>query len=267
MDEVMVALKNYLVAFYVLMPERSISRLKMIGSGTLVELEQGHHILTAAHVWHKTREADKVGLVLTDHQSSFLMPRDSLQAKEAWSGKTTEWGPDVAILKIPSPFIPTISAHKSFLNLDLQKENYRTSPPTIENRLWAVTGMVGELSEIQDHPETRTTEGHVHGEAFFSVVHDRHERNGFDYFDLGADLSLSGVPSSFGGVSGGGLWEIKLSMSESTNEIYWDGKRHLRGVAYWQSECLKDHRVIRCHGPKSIYERAWESWSLSSGED
>ena len=67
MDEVMVALKNYLVAFYVLMPERSISRLKMIGSGTLVELEQGHHILTAAHVWHKTREADKVGLVLTDH--------------------------------------------------------------------------------------------------------------------------------------------------------------------------------------------------------
>lgn len=267
MDEVMNSLKNYLVAFYILIPQRQQSRIRMIGSGTLVELDRDHYILTAAHVWHETREADNVGLVLTDHQSSFLIPRDSLQAKEVWSGRLTEWGPDVALLKIPSPFIPTISAHKSFLNLALQKQNLRTSPLTIQNGFWAVTGMVGELSEVQDHPETGTTEGHVDGEAFFSAVQDTHEHNGFDYFDLGANLSLSGVPSSFGGVSGGGLWEIKLSMSESTNEIRWDEKRHLRGVAYWQSEGSTNHRVIRCHGPKSIYETAWESWSLSSGED
>ena len=118
--------------------------------------------------------------------------------------------------------------------------------------------MVGELSEIQDHTDTRTIEGHVHGEAFFSVVQDTHEHNGFDYLDLGADLRSPGVPSSFGGVSGGGLWEIKLTMSGDTKEIHWDGKRYFRGVAYWQSDGSTNRRVIRCHGSKSIYEKLWK---------
>ena len=50
MDEVMDSLQNYLVAFYIVVPERPLPRLRMIGSGTLVELEDAHYILTAAHV-------------------------------------------------------------------------------------------------------------------------------------------------------------------------------------------------------------------------
>jgi hypothetical protein len=266
MDEVMASLKNYVVAFSVVIPERPRSRLRMIGSGTLVEFEGAHYIMTAAHVWHATSVADQIALALTDHQSTFTIPRGSLLVKVLWSGELTEWGPDMALMKIPSSFIPTISAHKSFLNFALRKENFQTAPPTIENGLWAVTGMVGEFSEIQDHPETRRLEAHVHGEAFFSVVQDTHEHGGFDFFDLGADLRLTGVPSSFGGISGGGLWEIKLSRSASTKEIRWDQKRYLCGVAYWQSEGSTNRRVIRCHGPKSIYETAWERWALSTGE-
>jgi len=260
------SLKNYLVAFYLLIPGKLQPRLRTIGSGTLVELERAHYVLTAAHVWHEARGADQIGLVLTDHQSSFMMPRESISVEELWSGKLLEWGPDMALLKLPAPVVPTISAHKSFLNLALQKGSLASCPPTTESGLWAVTGMVGEFSEVQKHPETRILEGHVHGEAFFSAVQLTHEHDGYDYFDLGADLKLPGVPSSFSGVSGGGLWDVKLSISKSNKDIRWDGKRYLRGVAFWQSEGSTDRRIIRCHGPKSIYERAWESWSLPSGK-
>jgi len=257
LDEVILSLKNYLVALYVLLPEKLQPRLRLIGSGTLVEIEGTHYILTAAHVWHATRGVEQIGLVLTDQQSSFMMPRDSICAKELWNGEVSEWGPDIALLKLAPPVILTITARKSFLNLARQKEARTSCPPATENGLWAVTGMVGEFSEFQAHPEARTIEGHVHGTAFFSSVQQVHQRDGYDYFDLGANLQLPGVPSSFGGVSGGGLWEIKLSMTNS-KEISWDEKRYFRGVAFWQSEVSDGHRMIRCHGPKSIFEKAWE---------
>lgn len=257
LDEVIYSLKNYLVALYVLLPEKPQPRLRLIGSGTLVEIEGSSYILTAAHVWHATQGVEQIGLVLTEQQTSFMMPRDSICAKELWKGEVSEWGPDIVLLKLAPAAISTIAASKSFLNLALQKEALTSYSPPPENGLWAVTGMVGEFSEFTPYPEARTIEGHAHGSAFFSSVHQMHQRDGYDYYDLGANLQLPGVPSSFGGVSGGGLWQINLSMAKS-GTILWDEKRYFRGVAFWESEKTGNHRIIRFHGPKSIFEKAWE---------
>lgn len=56
---------------------------------------------------------------------------------------------------------------------------------------------------------------HTGRRAFYSAVQEAHEHDGYDYFDLAANLSLPGVPKSLAGVSGGGLWQIKLSMTKS----------------------------------------------------
>lgn len=111
---------------------------------------------------------------------------------------------------------------------------------------------------VQPHLETSTVECHIQGKAFFSAVQQTHEHNGYDYFDLGANLKLADVSSSFGGVSGGGFWQINLSMAKSRT-VSWDGKRFFRGIAFWETEKTDGHRMIRCHGPKSIFEKAWES--------
>ena len=74
-------------------------------------------------------------------------------------------------------------------------------------------------------------------------------------------MKLCGVPSSFGGVSGGGLWEVGLSM-EKSRAISWDGRRRFRGVVFWQSAISDGRRVIRCHGPQSIFEKVWELRAL-----
>lgn len=106
LDEVILSLKNYLVALYVVLPEKPQSRLRLIGSGTLVEIEGSSYILTAAHVWHATRGVEQISLVLTEHQSSFMIPRDSICAKELSKGEVSEWGPDIALLKLSLPVIP-----------------------------------------------------------------------------------------------------------------------------------------------------------------
>lgn len=266
MDDVILELKNYLVAVFILLPERQ-QPIRLIGSGTLVEVEGVHHILTAAHVWHETREAKEIGLVITEHQALFTMPRDSINVKELWNGKISEWGPDLALLRLAPQFGSTVAARKSFMNLIQQKELLASCQPASEKELLAVTGMAGEFSEITSHPEEKTVEVHADGKAFFSLLQQKHQRDGYDYLDLGANLKLSGVPSSFIGVSGGGLWQIKLSMAKS-GTISWDGKRYFRGVAFWQSaEDSDGRRIIRCHGPKSIFEKAWESWALPRGKD
>ena len=124
-----------------------------------------------------------------------MVLRDAIPHQELWDGKVSEWGPNIALLKLAPSDVAIIKTHKSFLYLAQQKEALATCPPVIEKGLWAVTGMVREFTEVQPNPEARTVTCHIHGEAFISAVQRTYEHNGYDYFDLGANLELSGVPS------------------------------------------------------------------------
>lgn len=263
LDEVCSQLKNYCVPIFGLSPNEPDQHFRLIGSGTLVEIEGKHSILTAAHVWREPRDAEEVGLTLTDFPSySFVrMPRATIRDLCLWDRPDSEWGPDLALLELALPFVSTIVAHKSFVNLSQKRVEFASCAPNIEKGLWAVTGMVGELSEIYHSEEERTTRAAVHGRAFFSTVHQSHLEGGYDFIDLSAKMDLPDVPSSFGGVSGGGLWEVGLSIGKS-GKIFWDEKRNFRGVAFWQSAKSDGRRVIRCHGPRSIFEKGWEVWAL-----
>jgi hypothetical protein len=265
LNEVALELQHYFVPIFVLLPQNPSPNLRLIGSGTLLEIEGTHHILTAAHVWHEAKGADQIGLALTNYRSRFLIRRDAIASKELWSSEDSQWGPDLALLEIPPPFVSTIAAHKSFLNLSQQRTTFASRQPVTGKELWAVTGMVGEFSKVQNSQEERIIDADIQARAFFSVLQQTHEHNEYDYIDLSAK-DLTGVPSSFGGVSGGGLWDIYLSITKS-GEIIWDEKRHFRGVAFWQSAVSNGRRVIRCHGPKSIFKTAWTLLGLSEASN
>lgn len=255
------SLQNFLVAMFVV-SEQPMPRVSPIGSGTLVELEGSHYILTAAHVWNEARQAKDVGLALTASPSQFLVPRNLIQSRQLWVRKHPEWGPDLALLQLPPSDVARIKARKSFLNLAEQRAAFAARPPNTLKGYWAVTGMVGEFSTVEVDHEARIIQAGIGSRAFFTAIRDTHDRAGYDYFDVGAKLELPGTPFSFGGVSGGGLWEIGLTVAKS-GDIVWDGKRQFRGVAFWESPpSRRGRRVIRCHGPHSIFKRAWASSDL-----
>ncbi len=116
LDEVALQLKNYLVPICGLSPQSNDHPFRFTGSGTLVRIDNSHYVLTAAHVWTETQSMDEIGLILTDHPSQFKIPK-AVRVKLAWDGKISEWGPDLALLELPSSVVQTIEAHKSFLNL------------------------------------------------------------------------------------------------------------------------------------------------------
>ena len=82
-------------------------------------------------------------------------------------------------------------------------------------------------------------------------------QDNFDYLFLEALYNeLYEGPGSYGGFSGGGLWQLLLTASGNKLEV---NDRLLSGVAFYQSEKKCDDagrvaREIKCHGRKSIYE-------------
>ena len=256
-------LQHYLAPIFGLTDANQRDPLRLVGSGTFVKIDSTYSILTAAHVWDATERFHAIGLALTAYESCFSIPRDMISVRRLRDRTSDEFGPDLALLKIPDALVARILAHKSVLDLSRQRGIFCTEPSELDSGIWAVTGMAEGLSEVRARPEEHTFEADVHGRAFFCGIQHIHERNGYDYLDAGADMMTAGIPQSFGGVSGAGLWQIPLLLDKE-GQISWNRKKNFRGVAFWESAIQEGRRVIRCHGPKSLFERAWKEWGLPS---
>ena len=257
-------LRHYCIPILTLDENKSPPKLKPSGSGTLARVGDRHYVLTAAHVWDEVKKSEQIYFQITERWAAFSIKRDHVSAQcipDIKPQKWGEWGPDLALLELPLADVSEIRARKSFLDLQEQRCESQKHPSQIEKTSWAVMGMVGECSSVERRSEEHAVITNVHMNAYFGGVQKRHDRNSFDYLDVSAKLSLNDVPESFGGISGGGLWQVALTQS-GDGDFEWDGARHFRGVAFWQSPAENDRRVIRCHGPTSIYETAWKTWDL-----
>jgi hypothetical protein len=254
-DQAENSLWHYFVPILALRKHEGKPKPKLIGSGTLIKIDGKGYILTAAHVWHEAERADSIHLLIKKGgRAKVEIPLANISARTIWDREgPEEWGPDLALLEIPPPQLTTISAYKSFLSFEQQLADLSENPPVIENSFWAMYGLVGEFSKVSvDHK--RRIDVELVARAFFGGVTQTHWIEGFDYYDAGVELWLPGVPSSHGGMSGGGLWEVGISISKS-GDYSWDGRRRFRGVVFWESKPADEQRIVRSHGPCSIFER------------
>jgi hypothetical protein len=80
--------------------------------------------------------------------------------------------------------------------------------------------------------------------------------NEFDYFDFDVFYNeRTQSPHSFGGVSGGGLWQVLIAQDENGQVLL--KETILSGVAFYQSPLVDKKRIIKCHGRQSIYKQAY----------
>lgn len=258
-------IQAYLAPLLVISPDapKDRSPVSLAGSGTFVELAGRHYILTADHVWTRTEGWEELAIALAADGKPLGIPRKHLIPRRLGGPPYNEWGPDLALLEIPPHFVPTIKGRKSFVNLAKRRAMLSTRPPRLEKALWAVMGVVQEKSEVKPRTESGLVLVNIRGEAFFGVTCTADDRGGYDYLTTSAKTTLPNVPASFRGVSGGGLWEVGLTMRKSTGEISWEREHHFRGVAFWEQPKPPNEIAIRCHGPRSIFETAWKEWGLN----
>jgi hypothetical protein len=214
----------------------------LAGTGTLLESNGAHFILTARHVWaERLAGADQVAITLkpgVPHR--FAINRKDfdvfgLPRPDEWN----QWGPDLALLRISKEHVGSILTHKVFLSLQ--------RPARQLGRVLEVQVLMGtpfDLSRTIDaHAELQIT-------GWFLGPERKQERGGLDYLDYELDLTFPGMPRRFGGVSGGGVWNVYIYRSPETGEIDWGIALH--GVAFYELDIVNEHRPIRCHGPQSL---------------
>jgi hypothetical protein len=219
---------------------------RFCGCGTLVESGGKQFILTAAHCAEALSTWPKIDLGLGEYVHSFNFPNESpaitLKGKEFG-----EWGPDLAYLPIPAAAVADLRARKVFCNLDRSERAMLLENPDTHLGLWAVVGAPALTSSLdQHHLQLSQT-------AFFVQIAKTYRRNRYDYLDMALPVGRQGIPPSFAGVSGGGLWQIDI-LRDPDGQWFSKDAPHLEGVAYYENHDQQSF-VVRCHGRRSIYGR------------
>ncbi|ANM28513.1 hypothetical protein ABI59_01050 [Acidobacteria bacterium Mor1] len=224
---------------------RDESQFAHCGSGTLVMHANEPLVLTAAHCARALSQWDAIGLVLVDYRHRFVMP--NLGPIFVDEPKTEELGPDLAFLKIPASDIGTLCAHKIFFNLG-RGEHLGKDDPATEMGLWALVGAPAETSDLEDPSDLGFTQT-----AHWIGVDEYCRRGEHDYLELGVPEEEAELPANFRGTSGGGVWQVEIEMDKNGR---WGAKLPvLMGCAFYETVPTRGRFTIRCHGPRSIYER------------
>lgn len=255
-------LSDYATGFVLLEPTPAgVPRAQLGGSGTLITVDNFEGILTASHVLELLDESSYVGLILPSqlepsahnvlldikHCRRFDFPPDG-----RWSLR-----PDMAFIVPPYDTLSTLKSKKVFYNLSKRRADMLERPPAVDDGVWILSGYSEEWTS--DLPPVHGFKRGIH----FRGMHGKgviraarmDKRGQFDYLSFGALYNdLYEGPDRYGGLSGGGLWQL-LVRSEGERLVITD--RVLSGVAFCQSrKGMRDEGEIRhiaCHGRRSLY--------------
>lgn len=254
------SIRNYSVGIVSYYAENQAPRTELLGSGTLVEKDGKYGILTAAHVidpinYYSFKRAERIGLILTDYSHHWSVEKEHL-TYDLLAYKTDSVGPDLGIIRIPDFYVSRLTAKKSFWNLSKFRKEIMKNPSPLNKGMWTVFGCPSVSIEQHSPDKNFLQRISVTGLIGYSGIEDVGETNGYDYYNLLISYDeIASPPSSFAGVSGGGLWHIILTLKDDGTII--SHRPILSGVAFYQTEVKNGDRVIICHGRNSIYDSVY----------
>jgi hypothetical protein len=232
----------------------NVETAKLIGSGTLVQYGNVYGVLTAHHVAHSTAftRCDRLILQLMVRRvHRFYIPRTSLRVVPVGVRTSRQDTPDICVIILPLSKVPDIRAKKMFWNLKAHQDEVLHRPHEIRKGMWVLWGCPDVYTQSDRKLEYSDRVMCLKGIAVFSAVDTEWTEDQFDYLEFPVGYSASvDVPESFGGFSGGGLWQVPLLFKGDT--IIHD-RPVLSGVAFYESDVVDNQRKITCHGRTSIY--------------
>ncbi len=230
----------------------------LLGSGTLVTIGSIRAVLTAHHVVSILPATGRLGLILgptlqqhtvdTQGVTYLKIARDAIDAD----------GPDLGAVVFAPSIAGAIGAKKTFYNLELRRDQLLSTPPDLHDGFWFVNGFIAEKTV-----EERGRDGYDLIKGFYNlsgaggpeeaIVVGEH-----DYFTFPVSYGGRSVaPKSFGGMSGGGLWQVPLTR-DSQGQITHKAPL-LSGVVFYQEVAAQTSCNVKCHGRRSVYRVAYDA--------
>jgi hypothetical protein len=249
----------YTVGFVLPTTAKGLLDARLGGSGTLVAVDDVEGILTADHVIKLLKTSRYTGLVLPTaakelHNISF--ETDAGFSLSFGPAGAPDLGPDVGIVVPPPEILSTLKARKSFYNLSMRRERILERPQPVEYGIWMLSGFAGEWTGDGLAEQGFSKVKYFRGMYADGKVTRECNRDDFDYLILEALYNeFYEGPQSFGGFSGGGLWQLLVKPEGDELRVV---DRLLSGVAFYESDMKNDDmgqvtREIKCHGRRSVY--------------
>jgi len=254
---------------------------RQLGSGVLVEVDGVSGILTAEHVIFDERFQKATGLWTvphlyseeardkpTTHFTSTNIQMDLLRwFPETPQLNSTEWGPDLAFIRIPkgTKFETSLRAVRNFYSLARGPDS-RIRTLNERDTILAVIGAPGETSQVT--ATLTDIRGVLQVTAFLAAGFEPKARGEYDYVDVPVDYE-SGVklPKSFVGVSGGAVWSLVNPQNPDMHEFI-STDYALVGIAFYQ-DLESPEPFVRSHGAISLYKKflpELREWLQKPGE-
>jgi hypothetical protein len=259
-DSIRESLQFYTVAF--IRTDVPVDETGLLGSGTLIRANGKYAILTADHVVQNLPKTDRLGLLLEKTPEPHTIDSRGTARVQIARASNSVTGPDLGAIVLAEPIGSSIAAKRSFYNLDTRRERMLTDRPDIRDGVWIAQGFLEERSHVLRADDGRGVTKRFYNFSGVGGPEPIDSDGRFDYFDFPVvDEEAKHDPASWGGMSGGGLWQIPLRR---------DGGRVvpqsplLSGVAFFQHPTNERTCGIRCHGPASVYQMAYEAIARSA---
>ncbi len=250
-------LSHYLVGILRIEERETSEDVSLIGSGTLIQIDNVYGILTAHHVAKALSSKGEIGLVLSTQVNKPRLDLQTLRIIEVGKGDIPSEGPDLAVIILPQGPLGTIKALKSFYNLSFKRDKILTKPLPNDIGIWFLCGFIDERTIEKRHTQGFDTLKGFYAQFSASGIEKEYISQDYDYLKTVAHYKPErDLPMSFGGTSGGGLWQVPL-LGSAKGELEIK-EMILSGVAFYQSEKKNNMRKIKCHGRQSIYKTAYE---------
>lgn len=229
----------------------------LLGSGTLVAIGETRAVLTAAHVIRELPQKGRLGLALSDRLDLHNVDTRGLTYKKIAHGSIVSKGPDLGVVILAPTIAGAIAAKKTFYNLAKRRKQMLQTPPALSDGLWVVNGFVDEWTREEPSDRYRLVKIFCNfsgiGAPEPPVSDGEH-----DYFAFPISYGQRSVaPKSFGGMSGGGLWQIPI-MRDAQGKLN-PKTLLLSGVVFYQEPTTENQCGVKCHGRQSVYRVAYDS--------
>jgi len=216
--------------------------------------------MTANHVAKPVMDSKAFALNVSQHQHAFWQTPDKFHHIPIGvmnpDESKQEFGPDLSFMRIVDPeLLNTLKSIKSFAFLESVDKRVFSKP--LASYQWFIAGSPNESFQVvvpSSNPKdvVRKTDN----AAIEADVPDRTERDGFDYLQLGVSDGEGGCPKDYGGMSGGGVWLVRLDIT-GEDEKTLGFTPILSGVVFHQSHVYPNRRrIITAHGFDSLYRKA-----------
>lgn len=250
----------YTVGLVKINNQRAIQDADLGGSGSLVQVDSVHGIITAAHVVENLPSHGEVGLVRFPKNRPKAPQRHLLDMRfcefiTLGAEPFNATGPDLGFIRLAPEDVEILKARGNvFYNIVSRKDFILQSYPPTKIYFDCISGAIHEFTK--DLPSGGLPVNIKLFNTIFlpGLTSNMRTVDGFDLIDFEVNYSESpGLPSSFGGMSGGALWRVFCTKDAGSNISFVDA--WLYGITFYQSSVSEKKRFIAIHGPNSVYKK------------